>query len=94
MTLYTIKLLTTSCRYNRLKNDLDFNAGEYLDGTPLEELATRLYDHNIKIASGELTFGEKAGHSQVCFFLDSLMNSRFKYGEIGLIRPWSSTSRR
>jgi altronate dehydratase len=61
----TIKLVTTTTRFNLLKPDMDMNAGEYMDGTPINDLATRLYDITIDVSNGIRTKGEKAGHSQV-----------------------------
>jgi len=45
---------------------MDVNAGEYLDGTPLPELGKRLFELIRRVASGQRTTGEKAGHYQVC----------------------------
>jgi altronate dehydratase len=61
----TIKIVTTTARHKLLGNDLDVNAGAYLDGTPMEEVGRQLLDRTIRVASGERSSGEKAGHSQV-----------------------------
>lgn len=61
----TIKIVTTTERYELLTNDMDINAGAYLDGMPMDELGSETLDYTINIASGELSVGEKAGHSQV-----------------------------
>lgn len=61
----TIKIVTTTGRYNLLSNEMDVNAGAYLDGMPLEELTARTLDLTVQIASGELSKGERAAHSQV-----------------------------
>ena len=61
----TIKIVTTTGRYNLLKKDMDVNAGAYLDGAPMEELGKEMLDFTIGVASGERSVGEKAGHSQV-----------------------------
>ena len=58
-------MLTTSKRYHRLENDLDINAGEYLEGKSLETLTAETVAYVKKIAEGQRTFGEKAHHSQV-----------------------------
>ena len=60
----TIKVVTTTERFNLLSKDMDFNAGAYLDGTSMDELGENLLNLTIKIASGEKSVGEKAGHSQ------------------------------
>lgn len=61
----TIKMVTTTGRYNLLANEMDVNAGAYLDGTALEELTRQTLDLTVRIASGELSKGERAQHSQV-----------------------------
>ncbi len=61
----TIKIVTTSGRYDLLSNDMDVNAGRYLDGTPLPEVGQDLLDLATSVASGTRSVGEKAGHYQV-----------------------------
>ena len=61
----TIKIVTTTGRYEMLKDDMDVNAGAYQDGTPMEELGQQMLDLTVNIAAGERSVGEKAGHSQV-----------------------------
>ena len=66
----TIKIVTTTGRYEMLSKDMDVNAGAYLDGTPMEELGESMLDLTVDIASGERSVGEKAGHSQVSLWRD------------------------
>ena len=66
----TIKIVTTTGRYEMLTKDMDVNAGEYLDGTPMEELGESMLDLTVTVASGERSVGEKAGHSQVSLWRD------------------------
>ena len=61
----TIKIVTTTGRYEMLKNDMDVNAGAYQDGIPMEELGEQMLDLTANVAAGERSVGEKAGHSQV-----------------------------
>jgi len=61
----TCKIVTSTGRFSRLATDMDVNAGEYLDGTPMPELAMRLLRLTVEVASGRRTAGERAGHSQV-----------------------------
>ena len=61
----TIKVMTTTPRYKLLQREMDVNAGAYLDGTPLETLADEMFELTLRIASGERSKGELAGHSQV-----------------------------
>ena len=61
----TIKVMSTSGRYQLLRNDMDIDAGAYLAGVPLEKLSQDMFDLTIKVASCALSKGEKAEHSQV-----------------------------
>jgi altronate dehydratase len=61
----TIKVMSTTQRYRLMADDMDVNAGAYLDGTSLEELAEGAFQQAVRIASSERTKGERAGHSQV-----------------------------
>jgi len=61
----TIKIVTTSGRFDLLSDDMDVNAGRYLDGSPLPEVGQDLLDLATSVASGARSVGEKAGHSQV-----------------------------
>lgn len=66
----TIKIVTTTGRYEMLEKDMDVNAGSYLDGTPMEQLGEEMLDLTVNVASGEQSVGEKAGHSQVSLWRD------------------------
>jgi len=66
----TIKIVTTSGRYSMLKNDMDVDAGVYLDGTPMEQLGGQMFNLMIGVASGKPSVGERAGHSQVSLWRD------------------------
>jgi altronate dehydratase len=61
----TIKVMTTTRRFELVRNEMDFNAGRFLEGEPLEQLGRQALELLIRIASGERSAGEKAGHSQV-----------------------------
>ena len=66
----TIKIVTTTARYEMLEKDMDVNAGAYLDGTPMKQLGEQMLNQTVSVASGELSVGEKAGHSQVSLWRD------------------------
>ncbi|HZF59606.1 MAG TPA: UxaA family hydrolase, partial [Rubrobacter sp.] len=66
----TIKVVTTTGRYNLLSKDMDVNAGAYLDGKPMDELGQKMFERTITAASGEKTVGERAGHAQVSIWRD------------------------
>lgn len=61
----TCKIVTTTGRYNLLPNEMDVNAGAYLDGTPLAQLTDEVLELTVQVASGEQSKGERARHSQV-----------------------------
>ncbi len=66
----TIKVVTTTGRYELLSKDMDVNAGAYLDGKPMDELGREMFERTITAASGEKTAGERAGHAQVSIWRD------------------------
>ncbi len=66
----TIKFVTTTARYELLSKDMDVNAGAYLDGAPLAALGARTLDLTVDVASGQLSVGDRAGHSQVQIWRD------------------------
>ena len=61
----TVKIVTTSQRFELLAQDMDVNAGAYQDGTSMDELGADLFERTLAVASGKRTRGEAAGHSQV-----------------------------
>jgi altronate dehydratase len=61
----TIKVMTTTTRYQLLQHEMDVNAGAFLDGTPLDALAEAMFELAVGVASGARSKGELAGHSQV-----------------------------
>ena len=66
----TLKVVTTSPRFNMLRRDMDVNAGAYQDGTPMDELGRSMFDLTVESASGTRTKGERAGHAQVSLWRD------------------------
>ncbi|MDE2728369.1 MAG: UxaA family hydrolase, partial [Gemmatimonadota bacterium] len=66
----TIKFVTTTKRYEMLSGEMDVNAGAYLDGVSMEELGGQTLDLTLRAASGEMTRGERAGHSQTQIWRD------------------------
>ena len=61
----TLKIITTTARYDLLSNEMDVNAGAYLDGTPMDDLGRQMLGLTLDVASGALSKGERAGHAQV-----------------------------
>lgn len=62
----TVKVLTTTKRYQLLSDDMDINAGQYIDGTKtMDQLGNETLDYVIAVVSGMKSKGELAGHHQV-----------------------------
>ena len=66
----TVKIVTTTPRFDLLEEEMDVNAGAYQDGAPMETLGQALFDLTLGIASGRRSRGEQAGHSQVSIWRD------------------------
>lgn len=60
----TLKITTTTRRHQLLINEMDINAGRYLDGESFESLTAESLNVLIATASGQKSKGENAGHSQ------------------------------
>lgn len=61
----TLKIVTTTDRYDLLHNDMDVNAGLYLDGADMDVLGQDFFELTLRVAAGEQTRGERAGHAQI-----------------------------
>ncbi|MFP3498555.1 UxaA family hydrolase, partial [Pseudomonas sp. SIMBA_059] len=66
----TIKIVTTTERFELLESDMDFNAGSLMDGKPFQEAVEELYEHTLTVASGTRSKGELTGQSQVQIWRD------------------------
>lgn len=92
----TIKIVTTTRRFQLLSNDMDVNAGQYLDEVSMDELGKETFELSLRIASGQRSVGEKAGHAQVQIWrnwrqtdasqLDTLLRAPVPTGEPIAIR--------
>lgn len=70
----TLKIITTTSRYELLRNEMDINAGVYLDDTDMDTLTNDSFDLVRAVASGQPCLGEKAGHSQVSIWRSWRLN--------------------
>jgi altronate dehydratase len=61
----TLKFVTTTGRFELLQNEMDVNAGRYNDGMSMSDLGAETFELVRRVASGERSKGEAAGHSQV-----------------------------
>ena len=66
----TLKFVTTTGRFQMLANEMDVNAGRYNDGETMEALGGETFELARRIASGERSKGELAGHAQVQIWRD------------------------
>ncbi|MFE5320292.1 UxaA family hydrolase [Paenibacillus sp. NPDC056579] len=92
----TIKVVTTTQRFQLLANDMDINAGRYQEGVSMDELGKDTFERMVQVASGQRSVGEKAGHAQVQIWrnwrqtdasrLDSLLHAPQPTGEPIAIR--------
>ena len=61
----TLKITTTTRRHELLRNEMDLNAGRYLDGEPMAAVVADGFEQLLATAGGARTQGERAGHAQV-----------------------------
>ncbi|MEM7131478.1 MAG: UxaA family hydrolase [Chloroflexota bacterium] len=78
----TIKVMTTTQRYELLADEMDVNAGAYLDGTSMSELTQETLELLIDIASGQPSKGELAGHAQISIWRNWQQQDRSRFQEI------------
>ena len=62
-----IKVATNSTLYTRMPDDMDFNAGQILEGADMPALAADLLQMVARVASGERTRSEEKGLPEVEF---------------------------
>ncbi|HJA91709.1 MAG TPA: altronate dehydratase family protein [Candidatus Eisenbergiella merdipullorum] len=64
----TVKISSNTPLYEKKKNWIDFNCGTLLEGVALSELSGQLFDHVLRIASGEPVKSETAGFHDMAIF--------------------------
>jgi altronate hydrolase len=57
----TIKVATNTPMYERMKDDMDINAGTIINGTPVEAVGQQIFDQVLAVASGKRTKSEQQG---------------------------------
>ncbi|MEZ6061598.1 MAG: altronate dehydratase family protein [Planctomycetaceae bacterium] len=57
----TIKVATNTPMFDRMRGDMDINAGVILDGTSVEEVGRQIFESIVATASGERTLSEQQG---------------------------------
>ena len=63
----SIKLATNSETYRRMTEDMDINCGDVLDGVSIEDKGQQIFDHVLRVASGERTKSEELGYGDAEF---------------------------
>lgn len=58
----TIKLATSNALFERMRDDMDVNCGDLLDGTPMAQISQRIFDAIVRYASGEKVRSEVLGY--------------------------------
>jgi altronate hydrolase len=61
----SIKLATNSDIYQRMIDDMDINCGDVLDGVSIEAKGQEIFDHMLRVASGEKTKSELLGYGDL-----------------------------
>jgi altronate hydrolase len=63
----SIKVVSNSTTYARMEEDMDVNAGQVLDGVPMETVASELLELVIAVASGQPSKSEAQGVGEAEF---------------------------
>jgi altronate hydrolase len=64
-TIPVLKIASTSHTYNRMTDNMDVNAGRIADGeATVDEVGNEIFDTLLRVASGERTKAEQAGHHE------------------------------
>ena len=57
----SIKVATNTPMYERMIDDMDFNAGTILEGRPVAEVGREIFEEILAVASGKKTKSEAVG---------------------------------
>ena len=58
----TIKLASNTALFERMRDDMDVNCGDLVDGVPMAEISQRIFDAIVRHASGEKVRSEVLGY--------------------------------
>ena len=58
----SIKLATNSDVYRRMVDDMDINCGDVIDGVSIQQKGEEIFQHILRVASGEITKSEALGY--------------------------------
>jgi altronate hydrolase len=57
----SIKVATNTPMFQHMADDMDVNAGEILNGTPVDEVGQQIFEEILAVASGKKTKSELHG---------------------------------
>jgi altronate hydrolase len=64
-TIPVIKIASNSFTYERMRDNMDINAGRIADGEAgVQEIGKEIFDLLLSVASGERTCAERLGHKE------------------------------
>jgi altronate hydrolase len=63
----SIKLATNSFIYQQMLDDMDINCGDVLEGVSIEAKGREIFDHLLRVASGERSKSEQLGYGDAEF---------------------------
>jgi altronate hydrolase len=64
-TIPVIKIATNTPMYNRMRDNMDINAGRIADGDgTIESVGSEIFEMLLRVASGERTCAERLGHKE------------------------------
>ena len=64
----TMKISTNSALFNKKRNWIDFNAGQLLEGTSMDQLLEAFVQYVIDVASGRKLNHELSGFKEIAIF--------------------------
>ena len=65
---YSAKISSNSNLANKKKNWIDFNAGVLVEDAQMEEMAQKMFDYVVEVASGKKVCSEEAGFHDMAIF--------------------------
>jgi altronate hydrolase len=63
----SIKLATNTPVYERMTGDMDINCGDVLDGVSIQDKGREIFEHILKVASGQHSKSEQLGYGDAEF---------------------------
>lgn len=68
----TVKISSNTPLFEKKRGWIDFNAGQFVEGVPMEQLSEEFYDYILSVASGKQTTGEQHGIRDLAIFKDGV----------------------